>query len=141
MAESLCLCFQSAEDKKMSKDHFMEENGICFAGVHLLLDLYEAKRLEEISVVEKALKDAIQETRSTLLHLHVHPFGVGQGVSGVAVLAESHISIHTWPERQFAALDLFMCGHAKPSLALPVFKQAFSPGRIQLQEIKRGVMD
>src|SRR4051812_46705834 len=58
----------------------------------------------------------------------------------VAVLAESHISVHTWPEKGFAAFDVFMCGDAEPRKALEVFKRAFEPGRVVVGEHKRGVI-
>ena len=61
-----------------------------------------------------------------------------RGVSGVVVLAESHISIHTWPERDFAAVDIFMCGACDPHKAIPVLKAAFSPARIDVNEQRRG---
>jgi S-adenosylmethionine decarboxylase len=56
----------------------------------------------------------------------------------VAVLSESHISIHSWPEYGYAALDLFMCGHAKPHLAIEVLREAFEPDEIIVKEILRG---
>ena len=56
------------------------------------------------------------------------------------VLAESHVSIHTWPERDYAALDIFVCGACNPYLALPVLKKGFQPGSIQLNEHKRGMV-
>jgi S-adenosylmethionine decarboxylase len=55
------------------------------------------------------------------------------------VLAESHISIHTWPERNFAAIDIFMCGACKPYDSLPTLKAAFLPARVQLGEQRRGL--
>jgi len=58
----------------------------------------------------------------------------------VAVLAESHISVHTWPEKGFAAFDVFMCGNAEPRKALDVFKRVFEPGRVVVGEHKRGVV-
>ena len=51
------------------------------------------------------------------MHLHLHRFEKEQGISGVAVLAESHISVHTWPGKKFIAFDIFMCGDTKPELA------------------------
>ena len=60
-------------------------------------------------------------------------------MSGVAVLAESHISIHTWPERGYAALDVFMCGDARPHETLAVLRRAFEPGQVGLGEHRRGL--
>ena len=54
------------------------------------------------------------------------------------VLAESHISIHTWPERDFAAIDVFMCGECDPRLSVPVLQAAFQAGRIDVDEQRRG---
>jgi len=56
------------------------------------------------------------------------------------VLAESHISVHSWPERDFAAFDIFMCGDARPEMAIPVLKQAFAPGRMEVRDLMRGVV-
>ena len=75
-----------------------------------------------------------------LLHCHLHHFSPNGGVSGVAVLAESHISIHTWPECEYAALDVFMCGDAKPHAAIEVLKRAFEPATVNLGEHKRGMV-
>jgi S-adenosylmethionine decarboxylase len=61
-------------------------------------------------------------------------------VSGVLVLAESHISIHTWPERDFAAVDIFMCGCCNPYHSLPVLKDVFAPKSILLSEQRRGLI-
>jgi S-adenosylmethionine decarboxylase len=68
----------------------------------------------------------------------MHHFTPNGGVSGVAVLAESHISIHSWPEYGYAALDVFMCGGAKPHLAIEILREAFQPEDIIVQEILRG---
>ena len=57
----------------------------------------------------------------------------------VSVLSESHISVHTWPERNFAALDIFMCGDCNPYMAIPVLEAAFKPGSVQLTEHRRGL--
>ena len=59
-------------------------------------------------------------------------------MSGVAVLAESHISIHTWPEAGYAALDVFMCGKADPDACIPVLREAFKAKRVEVDEILRG---
>ena len=76
--------------------------------------------------------------KATLLHIHLHHFTPNGGVSGVAVLAESHISIHTWPEKNYAALDVFMCGDSEPYRAIDVLKKAFGPSNVEVGEHRRG---
>ena len=120
------------------KDHFIQRNGVEFAGTHLLLDLYEASHLDDIDHIEQAMRDIVSSCGATLLHIHLHHFSPSGGVSGVAVLAESHISVHTWPERDYAAFDVFMCGDAEPENAVPVLKRAFFPRRIEVSEELRG---
>src|SRR5579863_3102402 len=112
------------------KDHFITRNGLTYAGSHLIVDLWDAKNLDDRDRIERALVDAVHAAGATLLHIHLHRFTEGGGISGVAVLAESHISVHTWPERGYAAFDVFMCGGAEPRRALSVLKEAFHPGRI-----------
>jgi len=122
------------------KDHFITRNGLTFAGSHLIIDLWEAEGLNDRDRIEQALIDAVKAAGATLLHIHLHTFSDGGGISGVAVLAESHISVHTWPEKGYAAFDVFMCGDAEPRKAMDVFKAAFNPGRIVVGEHKRGVL-
>jgi S-adenosylmethionine decarboxylase len=69
---------------------------------------------------------------------HFHPFGPGLGVTGVLLLKESHISIHTWPEHGFAAVDVFMCGAARPDKAVEAIAAALAAGSVALREIARG---
>jgi S-adenosylmethionine decarboxylase len=119
-------------------DHFVVKNGIRCAGVHLTVDLYDATRLDDIDHIESALRSSVDAAGATLLHVHLHHFEPNGGVSGVAVLAESHISIHTWPERGYAAIDVFMCGKAKPENCVPILRQAFSPRQTAVNELLRG---
>src|ERR1700733_15005870 len=122
------------------KDHFITKNGLSYAGSHLIIDLWEAEGLADRERIETALIDAVNAAGAPLLLIHLHTFEEGGGISGVAVLAESHISVHTWPEKGYAAFDVFMCGEAEPRKALDVFKRAFNPGRIVVGEHKRGVV-
>ncbi|WP_052341539.1 adenosylmethionine decarboxylase [Salinarimonas rosea] len=123
-----------------SLDHFVEKDGLRFAGTHLIVDLWEATRLDDLPAVEDALRRATEAAGATLLNIDLHHFTPNGGISGVAVLAESHISIHTWPERAYAAIDIFMCGDARPHAAIAVLREAFAPARIQLAEHKRGMV-
>lgn len=144
LAEDLIQTGESVADNRnadcAAKDYFIERNGLRYAGSHLILDLWDAKHLDDAEVIEMAFRRAIKEAGATLLHMHVHEFSENGGISGVAVLAESHISIHTWPERGYAAVDIFMCGAAEPHKAVPILKHAFKAGRISLSEQMRGAL-
>ena len=121
-------------------DHFIVKDGVACAGTHLIIDLVDAEGLADIDLIDAAMRECVDEARATLLHIHLHPFtpeGVS-GVSGVAVLAESHISIHTWPERRYAALDVFMCGDAEPEKCVDVLKRHFNPASVRVSEVLRG---
>ena len=123
-----------------TKDYFVEKNGIRFAGTHLIIDLWGATNLDDPALIDEILRNAAIETGATILHGHFHHFSPNGGVSGVLVLAESHVSIHTWPERDYAALDIFVCGDCNPYKAIPVLKRGFMPGSVQLNEHKRGMI-
>ena len=112
--------------------------GRALAGRHLIVDLEGATNLDDREIVERALRAAVRSAGATLLHLHLHRFGSGGGISGVAVLAESHITIHTWPEEGYAALDVFMCGNCDPRDALPALQEAFAPTAVAVYEHLRG---
>ena len=110
-------------------------------GLHLLIDFWEAKNLRDIVHVEEALRQAATACGATILGIHLHSFGEGSGVTGVAVLAESHISIHTWPEINYITLDIFMCGAADPHKAVPVLRDFFEPQKVRIVGHSRGKMD
>lgn len=127
---------QGSDEERL--DFFIERDGVRYAGTHLIIDLDGASRLDDLEVMETALRDSIEAAGATLLHIHLHHFTPNGGISGVAVLAESHISVHTWPERDYAAFDVFMCGDAQPMKAVPVLEAAFSPSKVNVDEILRG---
>jgi S-adenosylmethionine decarboxylase len=110
------------------------------AGIHLLADLagIDAALLGDPSAIDALLREAARAAGARILHSHFHAFGPGMGVTGVLLLAESHISIHTWPEHGFAAADIFMCGDAQPQRALDVIAAALKPGARSVQTIVRG---
>jgi S-adenosylmethionine decarboxylase len=127
----------AAGDDFAGKDHFAIRNGVRCAGVHLIIDVYGGERLNDIDHIEATLRRCVEAASATLLHIHLHHFQPS-GVSGVAVLAESHISIHTWPEIGYAALDVFMCGSAEPEKCVPVLREAFAAQRVGVNELLRG---
>jgi S-adenosylmethionine decarboxylase len=124
-----------------TNDYFIERDGLRFAGTHLLLDFWGAVNLSNQAAIERALVESVRASGATLLHIHLHEFQENGGISGVAVLAESHISIHTWPERAYAAIDIFMCGGCDPYRAVPVLKRHFRPHTVQLGEQRRGLTE
>ena len=122
------------------QDHFIQRNGLEFAGTHLIFDFWGATQLDNLELMEAALRKSVKTCGATLLHIHLHHFTPNGGISGVAVLAESHISVHTWPERGYAAFDVFMCGDAQPEKAIPVLQKAFKPTRLNVTEHLRGLV-
>jgi S-adenosylmethionine decarboxylase len=121
-------------------DHFITRDGVKFAGSHLIIDFWEAEGLNDKDRIEQAMRNAVDAAGATLLHIHLHTFTPSGGISGVAVLAESHISVHTWPERGYAAFDVFICGSAEPRNALKALEQALTPKRVVVGMHKRGVL-
>ena len=116
------------------KDDLSNRDGARCAGTHLIIDLFGAMRLDDLRHISDTLKRCVAVAGASLLHIHLHHVSPRGGVAGVAVLAESHISIHSWPETGYAALDVFMCGETKPHLTLDVLKAAFTPERTEVTE-------
>lgn len=130
------LAFLNTQEDR--KDHFISLNNRYFAGFHFIADLWGCTKIDCLKTMEQALREAVVQAKATLLHIHLHHFTPNGGISGVAVLAESHISVHTWPEHGFAAFDVFMCGEAKPSKAIDVFRDTFIPSQVKVSELTRG---
>lgn len=111
-------------------------------GLHLLIDFWDAEHLLDEDAIESAMREAAAACGATVLEIRLHSFGEGAGnsggITGVAILAESHISIHTWPEFNYIALDIFVCGTRDPHQALNVLRSAFRPGRERIAEYHRG---
>jgi S-adenosylmethionine decarboxylase len=116
------------------QDDFVERDGVRCAGTHLIIDLFGAKRLDDLKHIKDTLRRCVEAAGANLLHIHLHRHADNGGVSGAAVLAEGHMSVHSWPQAGYVALDAFMGRAANPQLAVEVVKRAFKPARIVVKE-------
>ena len=109
-------------------------------GRHVLADFRGVAPvlLADARALEQRMTAAARAAGAQVLSAHFHRFGEGGGVTGVILLSESHISIHSWPEHRFAALDVFMCGAARPELALEFLRSALAPESVHVTTVARG---
>ena len=107
------------------------------AGRHVIIECFGAQAGFDAAALESLLRRAAAAGGATLLSCHMHGFGGGNGVTGVALLAESHISVHTWPERGYAAFDVFMCGGCNAERAAAVIAEAVPEARVQVRAVDR----
>jgi spermidine synthase len=108
-------------------------------GRHVICEFWGATHLNSPTRVEQALRDATAAGRVTLIETFVHQFSP-HGISGIAVIAESHIAVHTWPEHGYVAADLFTCGESADIEAIiGVLRDAFEAERVECQYLTRGV--
>lgn len=111
-----------------------------YLGNHLLVELYEcdARKLNDLGKLELVLGKAVRISGATPLKTSFHQFAP-QGVSGVIIIAESHFTIHTWPEYGYAALDIFTCGQTIDSQkALDYIEKELNVKMVSVTEMKRG---
>ena len=109
-------------------------------GTHLIAEYWGVNPdiLQNRLDIALILKIAAEAAGATILHEYFHHFGKGSGVTGFIALAESHISIHTWPEESYAALDVFMCGNCNPALAIKEIQKRFDSKYFQVLKLTRG---
>ncbi len=109
-------------------------------GKHLLLELIDcdAGLLNDVEYLRKVVSDTARQIGATVIKDSFYQF-TPQGVSGVLIIAESHISIHTWPEYRFAAVDVFTCGDViDPKNAIKPFVEKLKAASSSYVEMKRG---
>ena len=109
-------------------------------GRHLLAEFYDCDPnvLKDLEMIREYLKEAAEIANATIVNWTFHQFSP-QGVSGVVVIAESHLAIHTWPEYRYAAVDLFTCGEdVDPWRAFDFLKEKLKAGRTDVKEELRG---
>jgi S-adenosylmethionine decarboxylase len=114
-----------------------------YCGKHIIVDFWgdiDSRILTDENLIKEAFITAAETAGATVLGSNWHHFGEGFGVTGVVMLSESHMSIHTWPEHGLATIDVYMCGTCEPMDAVTVLSGYFKPNRITTNEIYRGVM-
>lgn len=110
-------------------------------GRHIILEMWGCQNLDSVETAESALREMVQALDVHLLDLKIYPFSP-VGVTGMAIVSESHLVIHTWPEYGYAAVDVFTCGAPRdPQDAIGVLRSHFQPERIGVMEINRGQVD
>jgi len=111
-------------------------------GKELIVDFWNPSGVDltDKDTIRAVLLRAVRSSGSTLIRSYFHRLHPG-GITGFLLLKESHISIHTWPEYGYAALDFFTCGQADSHKALAEVERAFQPARLKVTEIMRGLQD
>lgn len=108
------------------------------AGIHLIADFWGSRNIEEPKKLRAILITAAKKAKNTPLEVTIHKF-LPRGITGVILLAESHIALHSWPEREYLAIDIFTCGEKKmPRKALEYLRKVYNPKKIEVNTIKRG---
>jgi len=107
-------------------------------GIHCLADFFECRHLDDLTYIEQSFKAAAKICGATILGSNFHKFGGEGGVTGVLLLAESHMSIHTWPEKGYAAIDIFMCGNCNVKKAVENLNRCFDPQTVNVKMHSRG---
>ena len=112
-------------------------------GQHVLAEFFECDPniLNNVDMVEKLMMEAALECGATIVQKCFHMFSP-YGVSGVVIIAESHLAIHTWPELGYAAVDLFTCGDkCDPKVSYNYLRKKFNSKNASYTELKRGIID
>jgi S-adenosylmethionine decarboxylase len=111
-------------------------------GKHIIAEFNGASRLDDADFLEQALLSACKAAGATVLSCNMHSFTDpkgGGGVTGIVLLSESHLSIHTWPEFSYCAIDAFTCGECDPEVAIEKLHQYLQPTSVEAVCIDRGV--
>jgi S-adenosylmethionine decarboxylase proenzyme len=109
-----------------------------YSGIHLIAEFWYGKNIEDPKKIKEILIGAVKEANNTPLKVAIHKFQP-QGITGIVLLAESHIALHTWPEFNYTAIDIYTCGDkANPEKALKYLKQELQPKKVEIKKLKRG---
>jgi len=109
-------------------------------GVHIVLDFYgvDPKLISDVNLAKAILDEAIKKSGIKTLKSFFHKFELYGGFSGIYLLETSHVSIHTWPEIKYAAIDIFVCDKSEKAFKFfEIIKEKFKPKKIDKKVIKR----
>lgn len=111
---------------------------LSFAGIHIIADFWFSRHLEQKEELKRLLLAAAKAAGATPLKISLHKFSP-QGLAGILLIAESHLALHTWPEIEYIALDIFTCGkNMKPRRALAFLRKELRPKKVSVREFVRG---
>ncbi len=110
-------------------------------GNHILAEFYDCDpgMLNEPEIIERAMNEAAEVSGATIVQSVFHMFSP-HGVSGVVVVAESHLAVHTWPEYGYAAVDYFSCGSVDSEAAIRYLQKEFGADKVTTRKIDRGLL-
>lgn len=108
-------------------------------GHQLLAEFWGCEGLDDVELAKSGLRRAIEASGATLIQLSAHAFHP-YGVSAIAVISESHVAIHTWPEYSYAAADVFTCGHTNSEAIIQTLVDTYHPARVEQHSLDRGIL-
>jgi len=127
-------------NKKKKSIRLAKGKKLKYAGVHLLAEFWHGKISENKKEIKEILIKAAKIANNKPLEVVIHKFSP-QGITGVILLAESHIAIHSWPEKNYLSIDILSCGeNTFPRKALNYLKKKFKPEKVKIKEIKIGIL-
>jgi S-adenosylmethionine decarboxylase len=124
--------------------YFLEVGKLEALGKHVILELHDCDRkcISNCEFLRATLLEACRRAGATILGNSFHVFSPYDGVSGVIIIAESHLSIHTWPEYSYAAVDIFACGNSlHPERAVEFMVKELKAGNHSMIELERGIIN
>lgn len=121
--------------------HLIRHPDYVYAGNHLIFDFWGSEEIQNQKLIIESCHTGVTRAGAHILHSHFHEFGDGCGMTGVVVLSESHLSLHTWPEINLMTFDIYMCGTASPKMALDYLKEHLKPKKVVLLDLKRGAFE
>ncbi|MDG2365794.1 MAG: adenosylmethionine decarboxylase [Methylococcaceae bacterium] len=117
-------------------DHYRKKEEVTI-GKHLLIECKGRQAFLKEKELRTLMEEAAVVAGATVLSHHFHSFGEGCGLTGVLVLSHSHMSVHQWPEKGYAAFDVFMCGDAQPELSAKYIAESFSDSIVEVRSLDR----